>query len=151
MKRLLLYLIIAVSFLHLFGGQVYGQAPATKDSIETIILAMPVTEIVIKATEVNTILREKRTMLLSDEQKLELSSRLDTLLFRLVLLREDPRIHKTEELNLRSLQNLQSEWEFLDNLLEGEQASLTNLLQKKENERTELAKLLFVWELTAKT
>ena len=105
MKRLLLQLILVTSIFILFTVAVYGQETSAKDTAETITLAIPVTDVILKATEKNTQLREKRTILLSDEEREIIKSRLDTLLFQLALLREDPRIHNTDELNLRSLEN----------------------------------------------
>ncbi len=151
MKRLLLYLVLFLLFLNLPGIPARAQEPAVKDTIEATIRAIPVTNIIIKATEVNTQLREKRALLLTEQQKRDLSSRVDTLLFRLALLREDPRIHKTDQLNLRSLENLNSEWSFLRTLLDAEQQKLNNLLQEKEKQRMEVARLRSVWELTSET
>ena len=105
----------------------------------------------IQSTNVNTTLREKRTFLLSAEQKQEIASRMDTLLFRLALLREDPRIHSIGQLNLRSLKNLQSDWSLLDNLFDTEQEKLNEILQDIEKQRGELLSLLSLWQLTAET
>lgn len=129
----------------------FGQETAVQDTVEVIIQAIPVTDIIIKATEVNTQLREKRNFLLEEEEKQAISSRTDTLNFRLALLREDPRVHQIEELNLRSLENLQSEWSFIDNQFESEQENLNDHLQETEKQRAEIDQLLSVWELTAET
>ena len=103
MKRNIFRLIQAVFFLNLIALPGLSQEPTRTDTLEVAILAIPVTDVIIRATDVNTQLREKRTILLTDEQKQEIRSRLDTLKFRLALLREDPRIHRSGELNLRSL------------------------------------------------
>ncbi len=127
----------------------YGNPLAAQtDTARTGRQAIPVTEITVSATKVNTILLEKRSSLLSENRKSEIVKALDTLLFRLDLLREDPRIHKTETLNFRSLQYLNTEWEFMRNRLAAEQENLTGTLQELENHKIELAQLLSQWNLS---
>ncbi len=149
MKRLLIFLVPVL--MNLFHPDARAQEPVSADTAEVTIRAIPVTEIIIRATHVNTYLREQRTHLLTEPQKRSLTSRTDTLLFRLALLREDPRIHKTGQLNLRSLENLESEWSVLKSLLDDEQQELNKLLQEKEKQRSEIAQLRSVWELTSET
>ncbi len=151
MKRPLLYLILVIIAFNLFAFESIGQENAIEDTAKTVIQAIPVTNIIIQATEVNTQLREKRTFLISDEQKEEIKSRIDTLQFRLALLREDSRLQKIEELNLRTLETLESEWSFLDKQFDTEQEKLNKALQEKENQKIIIAKLLAIWELTSKT
>jgi len=152
MKRLFLHILLPIILVNLIVSPVNGQESSAQDTVKVIIEAIPVENIIIRATEVNTQLREKRTNLLTDEQKAEITTRMDTILQRrMVLLREDPRIHRTEDLNLRSLENLQSEWSFLDKLYDTEQEWLNRMLQIKVGERSEIHKLLKVWELTFKT
>jgi len=152
MKRLFIHILLPVILVNLFISPVHAQELSAQDTIQVIIEAIPVEDIIIRATEVNTQLRERRTNLLTDEQKAEITTRLDTTLQRRkALLREDPRIHRTEDLNLRSLQNLQSEWSFLDKLYDTEQEWLNGLLQIKAEHRADIHELLEVWELTFKT
>ncbi len=151
MKKLLYHLILAIFFLPLSPAKSFAQEPVVKDTTVAILQTIPVTEIIIQATEVNTRLREKRTNLLTDEKREEITSRMDILQFRLGLIREDPRIHNPEELNLRSLENLQSEWQFLDKLFDTEQDYLNEILQIKEENKAEVHKLLVLWELTSVT
>jgi potassium efflux system protein len=149
MKRFFFQIFLLILFLNGSFLRVNGQEPASQDTVEAKIQPIPVTNIIIQATQVNTLLREKRALLLTEQQKLQLSSRTDTLRFRLALLREDPRIHKTEVLTLRSLENMQSEWSFLNNQLVSEQQKLNGLLQEIEKQRKEIAWLLSRWELTS--
>jgi potassium efflux system protein len=149
MKRFCLQIILLILFLNIPFLRVHCQEPASQDTVEVKIQPIPVADIIIQATQVNTLLREKRALLLTEQQKLQLSSRTDTLRFRMALLREDPRIHKTDVLTLRSLENMQSEWSFLNNQLVSEQQKLNGLLQEIEKQRKEIALLLSVWELTS--
>jgi potassium efflux system protein len=151
MKKLLYHLILAILFLPLSPAKSFAQEPVVQDTVGAAIQAIPVTDIIIQATQVNTQLREKRTNLLTDEKREEITSRMDTLQSRLVLLGEDPRIHNPEELNLRSLENLQSEWQFLDKLFDAEQDYLNEILQVKEENKAEVHKLLDLWVLTSET
>jgi potassium efflux system protein len=129
----------------------WGQEPAARDTTEAAVQPIPAKNIIIRATEVNTLLREKRAQLLTLQQKEDITARTDTLRFRLALLREDPRIHKTQALTLRSLDNMQSEWSFLNNQLVNEQQRLNSLLQSIESQRREINALLSTWELTSNT
>jgi potassium efflux system protein len=149
MKRFCLQIILLILFLNIPFLRVHCQGPASQDTVEVKIQPIPVADIIIQATQVNTLLREKRALLLTEQQKLQLSSRTDTLRFRMALLREDPRIHKTDVLTLRSLENMQSEWSFLNNQLVSEQQKLNGLLQEIEKQRKEIAWLLSRWELTS--
>ncbi|MFC2113278.1 mechanosensitive ion channel domain-containing protein [Bacteroidota bacterium] len=151
MKRLLIHLALGTVLINFSVIQGSPQEPAIQDTIAVSIQAISVTDIIIQATEVNTQLREKRTHLLTDDQREEITSRMDTLQLRIGFLREDSRIHNTDELNMRSLENLQSEWSFLDKQFEAAQESLNSILQVKEENKVEIQKLLETWELTSKT
>jgi len=149
MKRLFLHILLPVILVNLFISPVYGQEPSVQDTLKVILEAIQVEDIIIRATEVNTQLRERKTNLLTDDQKAEITTRMDTTLQRrMALLREDPRIHRTEDLNLRSLENLRSEWSLLDNLYDTEQEWLNGMLKIKVGERSELHNLLEEWKLT---
>jgi small-conductance mechanosensitive channel len=128
-----------------------GQEPAETDTAEVVLKPIPVTDIILQATQVNSLLREKRALLFAEERKEEIKARIDSLQFRLALLREDPRVNRIDELSLRSLDNLDSEWSFLDNLLENEQENLNKLLQEREEQKTQINQLGKRWTLTAET
>lgn len=123
-------------------------AQPTKDSLPAVAGPIPITGITVAATQVNSILLDKRTRLLSEERQSNIEQRNDTLLFRMALLREDPRIHRTDALNFRSLNYLNTEWEFMSSRLETEQENLTELLQEVEKHRIELEGLLDTWDLS---
>ncbi len=150
MKRSLLTLIQLIFFFNLFSLAGFGQDNTIQDTSKMVVVAIPVTDIILRATEVNTQLREKRTYLITEQEKEEIISRIDTLTFRLALLREGSRVQQIDALNLRSLESLESEWSFLDKLFDTEQEILNETLQEKENQRAVIAKSLSIWELTSK-
>jgi small-conductance mechanosensitive channel len=151
MRPQFLHAITVFILFNLSSAAMHGQDPALSDTARAVLQSIQVTDIVIQSTQVNTLLREKRTHLLSATRKEEIASRMDTLLFRLALLREDPRIHNIDQLNLRSLENLQSDWSLLDNLFDVEQETLNEYLQNIEGHRSELAGLMSLWTLTSET
>ena len=76
MKRLLYYLALPIMLFSNAAVEAYAQEPGVQDTITVIIQAIPVTDIIIQATEVNTKLRERRTHLLTDEMRMEITSRI---------------------------------------------------------------------------
>ncbi|MBL7112496.1 MAG: mechanosensitive ion channel [Bacteroidales bacterium] len=126
---------------------VLGQESATKDTTRAI-QPIPVAEITLKATEVSIMLFNKQAVLLPDERKQLIQFRLDTMLFRLNLLREDSRVHIIENLGMRSLNNLQNEWTILNSRFENEQNNLIQLLKGYEDKKQSLIDARILWELT---
>jgi small-conductance mechanosensitive channel len=125
-----------------------AQSRPSSDTAKKEITAIPVPEITIHTTEVNSLILEKQKSLLTESDKSAIISRTDTLLFRISLLREDPRVHKMETLNFRNLSNLESEWSVLNSLLMSEQSDLTGRVQKLENEITLFGEMHKIWQNT---
>jgi potassium-dependent mechanosensitive channel len=146
MKRIKIFILIALSLCT--GTQFFAQIATQADTSEAVVEVIPITEITVAATQANSTLLDKKNRLLTEEQESIITKRLDTLLFKLTLIREDPRIHKTETLNFRNLQYLKNEWEFMSAQLEAEQKALTGTLQELENHKIELEKLLTQWNLS---
>jgi potassium efflux system protein len=113
-----------------------------------VIPFIPLAEITVQATQVSSLLQEKQNILLRPEQKSTISARIDTLLLKLYLLREDPRIHRLDALSFRNLNNLDNDWTFLHSNLLDEQNQLTEMVQKLENERSSMEGNLSEWNNT---
>lgn len=151
MKYHTIYALLVPCLLAFSCLPLAAQNAVQGDTAKVEVEAIPITEIIVASTQVNSTLLHKRSRLISKEQKDIITKRLDILLFKLALIREDPRIHKTESLNFRSLQYLNTEWEFLRSRMETEQKDLTDILQSLENHRIELEKLLSLWNLSLKS
>jgi len=119
-----------------------------QDTITQEVIAIPLAEINRQATQVSSLITEKHNNLLTEERKRSITSRSDTLIFRLNLLREDPRIHNMESLNFRSLTNLEGDWSLLNSRLTNEQESMTQQLQDIENEKKSIDDMLQLWQKT---
>jgi len=143
MDKIKYFLLLLILPVH-----VYGQESATTDTAGVTIQPIPVPEITVQATEVSAMLLDKQQVLLPEEQKQLIQSRLDTLVFRLNLLREDSRVNNIENLGMRSLNNLQNEWTILNSRFQNEQDNLIGLLQQYENEKQSLTDATKLWELT---
>lgn len=142
-------LILFVIFQILVGHHpLHAQEILSQDTVKQEILTIPVPEITRQATQVSSILLEKQDILLTDENKAMIVTRTDTLIFRLNLIREDPRVPKIETLSLRSLTNLEDEWHLLNSRLENEQAILTSQVQDLENEKDLLEEMFALWQQT---
>ena len=127
---------------------VLAQAVSSSDTAKHAITSIPIPEITRQATEVSSLIMQKQKNLLTEDNKTQIVSRTDTLIFRLNLLREDPRVHKIESLNYRILNNLESEWSLLHSLLLNEQGVLTERVQNLENEINALKELHTIWQNT---
>jgi len=143
MDKIKYFLVLMILSVH-----VYGQETAVTDTAGVTLQPIPIPEITVQATEVSAMLLDKQEVILPEEQKQLIRSRLDTLVFRLNLLREDSRVHNIENLGMRSLNNLQNEWTILNSRFQNEQDNLTVLLQQYENEKQSLIDATSLWELT---
>lgn len=113
-----------------------------------VIPSIPLAEITVQATQVSSLLQDKQNIFLKPQQKSTISTRIDTLLLKLYLLREDPRLHRLDALSFRNLTNLENDWTFLHSSLLDEQNQLTSMVQRFENERISMEKNLSVWKNT---
>ena len=127
-------LLLIIVQIFIFQSYILAQTTSSSDTLKQEISSIPVPEITRQATQVNALILEKQKNLLTEDNKALIVSRTDTLIFRINLLREDPRVHKMESLNFRNLSNLESEWSLLNSLLMNEQGDFTGLVQGLENE-----------------
>ena len=125
-----------------------AQETLRQDTVKQVILTIPVPEITRQATQVSSILLEKQDILLTEKNKAMIATRIDTLIFRLNLLREDPRVPNIETLSLRSLTNLDDEWQLMNSRLENEQAILISQVRNFENEKIILGEMFSLWQQT---
>lgn len=125
----------------------YPQESQT-DTTRVEIVPIQLTEITVAVPQVISMLQEKRNFLLKPEEKAGIIRRLDTLILRLRMLREDERVHKMDVLSFRNLTNLENDWILLNSLLTHEQAILIQKVQAYEKEKNSLEGTLVVWKKT---
>jgi len=118
------------------------------DTSKFVITPIPLTEITVAVPQVISTLQEKRNFLLKTEEKSAIIRRVDTLILRLRMLREDERVHKMDVLSFRNLTNLENDWVLLNSLLTHEQAILIGKVQAYEKEKNSLVETLIVWKKT---
>ncbi|HUS86246.1 MAG TPA: mechanosensitive ion channel domain-containing protein [Bacteroidales bacterium] len=131
----------------IISAPLIGQQTEDQDSLLSKRV-IPLPEITREITQVNSMILGKQSILLPEDLKASLKSTVDTLRFRLSLLREDPRIQNIEMLNLRSLTNMSNDWSILNSRLLNEQSSITLRVQRLENERGILNSTLLLWRNT---
>jgi potassium efflux system protein len=146
--RYLIQLLLIIVQIITAQNFVVAQSTTPADTAKKEITSIPIPEITRQATEVNSLILEKQKNLLTESNKSAIVSRTDTLLFKISLLREDPRVHKMESLNFRNLSNLESEWSLINSLLLSEQSDLTSRVQKLENEINLLGEMYRIWQNT---
>jgi potassium efflux system protein len=144
----ILLILFGIFYILVDHYPLLAQEPLTQDTVKQKILTIPVPEITRQATQVSSILLEKRKILLTGENKAMIVTRTDTLIFRLNLLREDPRVPKIKTLSLRSLTDLEDEWHLLNSRLENEQVILTSQVRDLENEKDLLEEMFSLWQQT---
>ncbi|UCH14628.1 MAG: hypothetical protein JSV22_01375, partial [Bacteroidales bacterium] len=142
------WLIFITVQIFIIQDHIIAQPVSSSDTLEPEITSIPVPEITRQATEVNSLILEKQKNLLTKDNRASIVSRTDTLIFRISLLREDPRVHKMEALNFRNLSSLESEWSLLNSLLMHEQSELTGRVQGLENEINLLEDMQTIWQNT---
>jgi small-conductance mechanosensitive channel len=118
------------------------------DTTQVTITPIPLTEITVEIPKAISSLQEKREYLLKPDEKSVIINRLDTLILRLKMLREDERIHKLDILSFRNLASLENDWKILNALLAREQKLLLEKVQAYEKERSVLEKMHAVWQET---
>ena len=121
---------------------------AADTSQVVVISPISLTEITVEIPKVISLLQEKREFLLKPDEKNAIVNRLDTLLLRLRMLREDERIHKLDILSFRNLATLENDWILLNSLLTHEQTLLIEKVQDYERERSALQGMHILWEKT---
>jgi len=143
--------LFVLAQLLFFQSQISAQSESSADTSKQSNTTIPIPEITLQTTRVNSLIQEKQKNLLTEEDKAVIVTRTDTLLFRINMLREDPRVHKMESLNFRILSSLEGEWSLLNSILMNEQSILTDRVQTLENEIRLLEEMLAVWKNTLLT
>ncbi|KPK86456.1 MAG: hypothetical protein AMS27_04965 [Bacteroides sp. SM23_62_1] len=137
-----------ISLLIILSFSVVLDIRAQQPDTVKVIPSIPFAEITVEATRVSSLLLDKQDILLKPDQKSAIKTRVDTLVLKLHLLREDPRIHRLEALSFRNLNNLENDWILLQSWLSNEQSQLTEKVQVLENERTSMEEKLTIWKNT---
>lgn len=143
---------IAAILLFIFSLPVFPAAGTIsgvqQDSLDNNISAIPLVNITGRLTSLNTEILEKRSNLLTAEEKRRIVSETDTLLFRMKLLREDPRIQTIDNLSFRNLSKLESEWIVLRTRLQLKEAELKEILMNRQDIIREMNELEKLWNAT---
>ncbi|MDX2413689.1 MAG: hypothetical protein QNK33_00740, partial [Bacteroidales bacterium] len=138
-----------IFFVNIFIlGSLSAQQINETDSTNNIIKAITASQVTAEISNTNALLFKKQAQLLSSERRAKLNTEIDTLSFKLSLLREDPRIHNIQSLNFRSLGHLKSDWVNLRLSLQESQNELSIKVDRIENSRLELVQLVNLWKLT---
>lgn len=122
----------------------------SQDTTKVLIRPIPLPNIAERITKINSDILSVETMLLSANRKAIIDRNTDTLIFRLNLLREDPRIQNIDYLNFRSLTNLESEWQLLRSLLRAKQDEYSASVVDLETRRISVSTSFSVWDTTLK-
>jgi small-conductance mechanosensitive channel len=145
-------LLLLVSSLLVYQGiltpGLHGQESVPLDSLLSRVQAIPMAEISLEVTSINSTLVEKRKILLTEEEKVRIESNVDSVLARYDVIMEDPRHKKFDEINSRELQSLNNEWGNVSVRLEQIQKDMTSRVETFENEKTSLQIPLRQWNLT---
>ncbi len=147
-RRFMIPVILILVQILFLQVHVKAQQEPAPDTVRQVTTSIPIPEITRQATEVSSLIMNKQKSLLKEDNKAAIVSRTDTLIFRLNMLREDPRVHKIESLNFRILNNLEGEWSLLHSLLLNEQGVLTGRVRDLENEIKSLKEMQTIWQNT---
>jgi potassium-dependent mechanosensitive channel len=140
-------LLIPFILMMLFSDHLFSQA-LQSDTTQKKIAPIALTEITVEIPKVISFLQEKREFLLKPGEKIAIVNKLDTLILRLRMLREDERIHKLDILSFRNLASLENDWILLNSLLTHEQKLLLEKVQDYEKERSALEEMHTLWDTT---
>jgi hypothetical protein len=132
----------------IFTTGLRGQENVPLDSLLARVLAIPMAEISLEVTSINSELVEKRKILLTEEEIVRIESIVDSVLARYEVIMEDPRHKKFDEINSRELQSFKNEWSNVSVRLEQVQKEMTVKVETLENEKTSLQIPLRQWNLT---
>jgi hypothetical protein len=122
----------------IFTTGLRGQENVPLDSLLARVLAIPMAEISLEVTSINSELVEKRKILLTEEEIVRIESIVDSVLARYEVIMEDPRHKKFDEINSRELQSFKNEWSNVSVRLEQVQKEMTVKVETLENEKTSL-------------
>lgn len=145
------YLRPAVSIFLLFCSSLLFPVvaeTALQDTLKGDLTFIPVVNITGEITSTSTEILQIRSQLLSEENKRSILKGTDTLLFRLKLLREDPRIQEIDNLSFRSLSKLESEWTVLKSRLQLKESELQQVLIELQENIARLNNMERIWMLT---
>ncbi len=142
-------MIFLVMAIQVFAApRINGQDNLPPDSLLAKVQAIPIAEISVKATEMSSIIAEKRKILLTYENRVRTDSIVNSVLVRYDRKIEDPIQTRLEDINSRELGSLLNEWKFVSVRLTETQKTLTNRVGMFENEKAALQIRLHQWKLT---
>ena len=126
----------------------YAQQTENNDTLETKMQRIEMSEIALEATNLNSGLLDIQGYLLSDKEMSQFETDVDTLIFKLNLQREDPRLDRLDALSLIELNNLDNEWKILGSWLNNIQSELTERAKEIEEQKSYLQDNLGKWKNT---
>ncbi|MCA1755899.1 MAG: mechanosensitive ion channel [Bacteroidales bacterium] len=112
---------------------------------------IPVTNITGDLTEMNEQIRQYRENLLTSSEKAVLSGQTDTLLLRIRIMREDPRIDQIDNLSFRNLAKMENEWSHIRVRILEREDILQDLFNRKQEILIELNSKGILWGATLDT
>ncbi len=126
----------------------YAQLTENNDTLETKMQRIEISEIALEATNLNSGLLDIQGYLLSDKEMSQFETDVDTLIFKLNLQRENPRLDRLDALSLIELNNLDNEWKILGSWLNNIQSELTERAKEIEEQKSYLQDNLGKWKNT---
>ncbi|KPL16960.1 MAG: hypothetical protein AMS26_02735 [Bacteroides sp. SM23_62] len=145
----LIFLTSLVLVFQVLSQQVLkGQDNQPRDSLLAKVKAIPMAEVSVQATSINSLLVEKRNMLLTGTQRARIDHLVDSVLARYDVIMEDPRQKRFDKINAREIENLKNEWGNVSARLQELQGGLTSRVETFENEKALLQIPLRQWNLT---
>lgn len=132
----------------IFSPGLQAQDNLPLDSLLAKVQAIPMAEISLEVTSINSTLVEKRKILLTEEEITSIVNNVDSVLARYDVIMEDPRHNNLDKINFRELQSLKNEWRNVSVRLEQMQKEMTTRVETIENEKASLHIPLRQWNLT---
>lgn len=150
-KSIFRFLLLVSSVLAcrlIFSPGLQAQDNLPLDSLLAKVQAIPMAEISLEITSINSTLVEKRKILLTEEEITVIANNVDSVLARYDVIMEDPRHKNPDKINNRELQSLKNEWAKISVRLEELQKEMTLRVETIENDKTSLQIPLRKWNLT---
>ncbi len=141
--------ILVTASLILYLLPATGQYTEDTDTLkQAAINRIDIPEIASQATNLNSHLLDKQSLLLTEKEKENYRKNADTIIFKVNLQREDPRLTGLNLLSIRELSNLENEWKILKSRLNTIQSELTGRIRLLEKEKQSLLESLQKWQNT---
>lgn len=145
-KRIFACIIITVSTL----------LPAISQSGQDTLLNIsqdkpqfiPVANIASELTDINEVIRKYRDEIITPFEESKLKGLTDTLLLKVSMMRDDPRISQIESLSFSNLSKLENEWNHIKIRVEEQESLLMELFNAQQGVLTGLNNKKIIWNLT---